>query len=224
MPTRPPPRRTRRCWRSRSRPGAGSSPTVREAEIGALRPRSTGDLVAGLIFLGLGAAFAVGALGYELGALLEMGPGYVPLALGLVLAALGLATVVKAYVAPDPAPGEVADVVPGDVVPADAVPDDAAPHDARPDDAAPDPRPLAGLRWRPTLAVFAAVVFFALTVEGLGLLPATFGTGLLAALARPGTRPLQALVIAAGLTAASWVIFVVLLQLRLPLLGDGLGG
>nr|WP_277986494.1 tripartite tricarboxylate transporter TctB family protein [Promicromonospora panici] len=162
------------------------------------------------MFVGLGAAFSIGALGYDLGSLLEMGPGYMPLALGLVLAALGLATVVKAYVAPDPAPGEA----PGGEV-SDAVVPDAD---------APDPRPLAGIQWRPTVAVFAAVTFFAFTVDGLGLLPATFGTGLLAALARPGTKPLRALVIAAGLTVASWIIFVVLLQLRLALFGDWLGG
>jgi hypothetical protein len=139
-----------------------------------------------------------------------MGPGYVPFALGLVLAVLGLATVAKAYVAPDPASSE-------------------APHgetsDAHaPDADAPDPRPLAGIQWRPTVAVFAAVVFFALTIDGLGLLPATFGTGLLAALARSGTKPLRVLAIAVGLTLASWVIFVLLLQLRLALFGDWLGG
>ncbi|MGW2094207.1 tripartite tricarboxylate transporter TctB family protein [Promicromonospora sukumoe] len=179
-----------------------------------------------MIFLGLGTAFAVGALGYELGALLEMGPGYVPLALGLALAALGLATVVKAYVAPDPAPGEVppSDTLPSET-PSSGIPSSGtSPSGISPDDAPPDPRPLAGLQWRPTAAVFGAIAFFALTIDGLGLLPATFGTGLLAALARPGTRPLRALAVAAGLTAASWVIFVVLLQLRLPLLGDWLGG
>jgi hypothetical protein len=143
-----------------------------------------------------------------------MGPGYVPLVLGLVLAALGLATVAKAYVAPDPARSEVRDGTVRDAVPSDAVPDADA----------PDPRPLAGIQWRPTLAVFAAVTFFAFTIDGLGMLPATFGTGLLAALARPGTPPVRALVIAGGLTLASWIIFVVLLQLRLPLLGDWLGG
>lgn len=144
-----------------------------------------------------------------------MGPGYVPLVLGIVLVALGLGTAIKAYVAPDPAPGEA----PAGTV-ADAVLPDAVPADAE----ELDPRPLAGIQWRPTVAVFAAVTFFALTIDGLGLLPATFGTGLLAALARRGTGPVRALVIAAGLTLASWVIFVVLLQLRLALFGDWLGG
>ncbi len=144
-----------------------------------------------------------------------MGPGYLPLALGLALAGLGVIIVVKAYVAPDPAPGGVS---------AAAVSDAAASDRVTPDADAPDPRPLAGIQWRPTAAIFAAVAFFALTVDGLGLLPATFGTGLLAALARPGTRPLRALAVAAGLTLASWIIFVVLLQLRLALFGDWLGG
>lgn len=149
-----------------------------------------------------------------------MGPGYVPLALGLALAALGLAIVVKAYVAPDPASGETHEGGVRDAVVQDAVAPDGGVQDAD----APDPRPLAGLQWRPTAAIFAAVVFFALTVDGLGLLPATFGTGLLAAMARPGTRPVRALVIAVALMVASWIIFVVLLQLRLALLGDWLGG
>jgi hypothetical protein len=143
-----------------------------------------------------------------------------PLALGLVLAGLGLATVVKAYVAPDPEPGEA----PGGGASDAGVSDAVVPDADGPDADALDPRPLAGIQWRPTAAVFAAVTFFALTVDGLGLLPATFGTGLLAALARPGTKPLRALVIAAGLTAGSWIIFVVLLQLRLALFGDWLGG
>jgi hypothetical protein len=148
-----------------------------------------------------------------------------PLALGLVLAALGLATVAKAYVAPDPEPGEAPRGGASGSGTSDAGVSDAVVPDADgPDADALDPRPLAGIQWRPTAAVFAAVTFFALTVDGLGLLPATFGTGLLAALARPGTKPLRALVIAAGLTAGSWIIFVVLLQLRLALFGDWLGG
>lgn len=151
----------------------------------------------------------MGALRYDVGTLLAMGPGYVPVALGSVLVALGLATVVKAYVAPDRPRG--------------AEPDDAH-EDARTpsDQDGPDDRPLAGIRWRPLLLVVAAIAFFAYTVAGLGLLPAAFGAGLLAALA--ASRPVRALVVAAGLTAASWVIFVVLLRLRLPLLGDWLGG
>ncbi|WP_423465245.1 tripartite tricarboxylate transporter TctB family protein [Promicromonospora sp. MS192] len=160
------------------------------------------------MFVVLGAAFAVGALGYELGDLLDMGPGYLPLALGLLLALLGVACVVKAYVAPD--------------APDAPAPDAAAPAADAADQ--PDPRPLAGLEWRPIAAISGAIVFFALTVDGLGVLPATFGAVLLAALARDGVSWRRTLVIAVGLTALCWVVFVLALQLRLPLFGDWLGG
>ena len=42
-------------------------------------------------FVGFGLAFAVGSLRYELGTPLRMGPGYFPLLVGGILAALGLA-------------------------------------------------------------------------------------------------------------------------------------
>jgi hypothetical protein len=49
---------------------------------------------------------------------------------------------------------------------------------------------------------------------------ALFGASLLAALARSQTSAREALVIAVGLTALSVVIFIVALQLRLPLVGS----
>lgn len=154
---------------------------------------------------------------YDVGSLLNMGPGYVPLALGGVLAALGVATVVKAYVAPDPAPEATSSA------------EDAAPTSDREGDRREEPREydgderlLAGIKLRPLLLVTAAILFFAYTVDGLGLLPASFGAGALASFA--GSRPLRALLISAGITAASYIIFVALLQLRLPLVGDWLGG
>ncbi|WP_206074600.1 tripartite tricarboxylate transporter TctB family protein [Antribacter gilvus] len=172
------------------------------------------------MFVALGAAFAIGSLAYDVGSLLAMGPGYVPLALGGLLVALGAATVVKAYVAP----GVPADVVVSDAVVPDAVVPDATGGDVPVQEDSGDDRPLAGLRWRPLLLVTAAVAFFAYTVDGLGLLPAAFGAGLLAAFADSGTRWHRALLIAVCLTVASYVIFVLLLQLRLSLLGGWLGG
>ena len=62
------------------------------------------------------------------------------------------------------------------------------------------------------------------TVRGLGLGPSLLVTTFLAALAGHGTRPGRAAVIAIGLTALCLGIFVGLLQLRLPILGDWLGG
>jgi hypothetical protein len=82
--------------------------------------------------------------------------------------------------------------------------------------------PIGAVPWRSVVLLLVAVLFFAATVRGLGLVPALFVTTLLAALAgrQPGIG--QAVVIAAGLTALSVVIFVLALQLRLPLLGPWL--
>jgi putative tricarboxylic transport membrane protein len=70
----------------------------------------------------------------------------------------------------------------------------------------------------------AGIVFFGATVEGLGLAPTLFVTTFVAALAGKRTGPLKALAISVGLTVLSLGIFVGLLQLRLPLFGDWLGG
>ncbi len=48
------------------------------------------DLLAGGIFVLAGAYFALEALNYEVGTPFRMGPGFMPLLLGAVLAALGL--------------------------------------------------------------------------------------------------------------------------------------
>ena len=168
----------------------------------SLRPRSDADLISGLVFIAFGVAFGVASLGYELGSLRQMGPGYAPLLFAVVLIGLGVGVVVKAYVAPDTLhPGE-------------------APPEGEP--------PTEGLRferlqWRPVVFITAAPMFFAFTVDGLGLLPATFGCAAIAGLAARNTTLVRALVTAAGLTLGSYVVFVVLLQLRLPLLGDWLG-
>ncbi|MGW4801049.1 tripartite tricarboxylate transporter TctB family protein [Nonomuraea sp. NPDC004297] len=63
------------------------------------RRRSFPDVLAGGIFVLIGGAFAVGALGHELGTPLRMGPGAFPLLVGAIMAALGLAIVVKGLVA-----------------------------------------------------------------------------------------------------------------------------
>ena len=59
---------------------------------------------------------------------------------------------------------------------------------------------------------------------GLGLGPTLFVTTFIAAMAGHGTGPLKAALTAAGITALCLVVFVALLQLRLPLLGEWLGG
>ncbi|MEQ4304209.1 tripartite tricarboxylate transporter TctB family protein [Plantactinospora sp. B6F1] len=149
------------------------------------RRRSLPDILAGGVFVLIGAAFMVGARGYELGSLLRMGPGYFPLLVGAIVAALGLAIVVKGFVA-----GEVAS--------------------------------FGTVPWRALAAIVLAVVFFGLTVRRLGFVPTSAVTALLTTLASRRVRPLTAVAVAAVLTVASTLIFVVGLQLRIPLWGPWL--
>jgi hypothetical protein len=141
------------------------------------------DILAGGIFIALGAAFAIGSLSYEIGSPVEMGAGYVPLALGLILAGFGVLVVIKGFIAGE---GE----------------------------------PIGDVDWRAVILISAALLFFGITIRGLGVVGALFGTSLLAALARVQTSVRDALLIAAALTALSVAIFVIALQLRLPLVGS----
>ena len=152
------------------------------------------DLLAGGVFTLLGLAFAIGGSTYDVGSALRMGSGYVPLLLGGILTFLGLLIAAKAFLGGDEHARKVADEERGPVP-----------------------------WWRAALLV-AGVVFFGATVRGLGLAPTLFVTTFLAALAGHGTSAVRALVTAAGLTALCLVVFVSLLQLRLPLLGTWLGG
>ncbi|MEU8355885.1 tripartite tricarboxylate transporter TctB family protein [Nonomuraea sp. NPDC048882] len=150
------------------------------------RRRSLPDVLAGGIFVLIGGAFVAGSLGYELGTPLRMGPGAFPLLVGLIVAGLGLAIVVKGLVA-------------GEVITFGPIP------------------------WRAVAAITVAVLFFGFTVRGLGFVPTSAVTALLTTLASTRVRPLMAVAVAAGLTAASTLIFVVGLQLRIPLVGPWLG-
>ena len=57
------------------------------------------DLLAGLVFIGFGLAFAIEATSYDIGTALRMGPGYFPLVLGGILVVLGIVIIAKGFVA-----------------------------------------------------------------------------------------------------------------------------
>ena len=60
--------------------------------------KSQKDFFAGLMFMGVGVAFAWGATSYSIGTGARMGPGYFPLLLGVMLALLGVAITFNALV------------------------------------------------------------------------------------------------------------------------------
>jgi hypothetical protein len=61
--------------------------------------KSLKDLLAGLIFIAFGLAFAYAASTYQLGTAFRMGPGYFPLVLGGLLALLGVIVLIEGVVA-----------------------------------------------------------------------------------------------------------------------------
>jgi hypothetical protein len=81
---------------------------------------------------------------------------------------------------------------------------------------------IGSIPWRAVILLTVAFIFFALTVRNLGVVPSLFVTVLLAAFASERIGVVGALAIGVGLTVASVVIFVVLLQLTLPLFGPWL--
>jgi len=58
--------------------------------------KSEKDFWSGLMFIGVGVAFAVGALEYRFGSSARPGPGYFPFGLGVLLAVLGSMVLFKA--------------------------------------------------------------------------------------------------------------------------------
>ena len=62
---------------------------------------ATKDLVSGGLFVVAGAYFAIESLNYEVGTAFRMGPGFMPLFLGAVLAALGIAVAAAGWNKPD---------------------------------------------------------------------------------------------------------------------------
>jgi Tripartite tricarboxylate transporter TctB family len=196
------------------------------------------SLLAGGVFVVVGIAFAVAATRYELGSALRMGPGYLPLVLGAVLTGLGLIIVgqglavrVRISSGSDSTLGPTAGTVrPGEAAAAPdqesgtrsaVASDPESPVATAPStETAPHPEPERGrVPWARAGLLAAAVLLFGLTVEGAGLVPALFLTAFLAGLAGRGTGPVRAALIAVALTVLCVLVFVVGLQLRLPLLG-----
>ena len=143
------------------------------------------DVLAGIAFAVIGVAFVVGALSYRIGTPVSMGPGFLPLAYGVIMAGLGGLIIAKGFLA-----GEGGEIGP---VPVRAI-----------------------------VLIIGAFFVFGLTVRGLGLVPSLFVSTLMAGFASHQIRPILPPLIAVGLTALSVLVFVVALQLRLPLLGPWL--
>ena len=153
------------------------------------------DFYAGLLFAGVGSAFAWGALNYQVGSSARMGPGFFPLLLGSLLALLGLVMMWRAA--------------------------------RRRNDMV---QPIGSWAWKPLAAIISANVLFGVALGGLqllhlpalGLMVGIYLLTLVACLAGDRFHLKEALLLATALAALSYLAFVLLLKLQLPVWPVGL--
>lgn len=146
---------------------------------------SRNDLASGALFVALGSYFALEALRYDFGTPFRMGPGFMPVVLGGILVALGVAV--------------------------------AAAGIGKSDEEVAAPWP-----WRGIVLVLGTILFFGLTIRGLGFIPVVLISGFATALSSTRNSLFSALVISVGLCVLCMLIFVVGLGLLVPWIGPWL--
>lgn len=147
--------------------------------------RAWRDIFAGAIFMAFGLAFSLTSMTYDRGTVLHMGPGYMPMVIGGILAVLGGAIVVTGL----------------------------TPRESG------EPTPLP---WRGFACILSALVFFGVTVDGLGLAPVVVIATVLTALASRSNGLLFSLLTGLGMAVLCVLVFQYLLGIPLPAFGPWL--
>ena len=146
------------------------------------------DALAGVAFIVIGAAAAVVARNYNVGTASDMGPGFVPVMLGLVLIGLGVLNIISAFAAGD-----------DNVLSLQKI----------------RMRPILCVLGAAVMFAVALKGIRALGIPELGLAPAAFISAFIASLSDPETRIFQAIFIAAILAGMTCLLFIGLLGLPL---------
>ena len=154
-----------------------------------MRIKSQKDFFSGLMFMVVGSAFAWGAASYKIGEGARMGPGYFPIILGVLLSLIGIAVTLKSLIVPTR-----------------------------------DGDKLGKLAWKPLCFIILANLVFGAAIGGLpsiGLPPLGLVAGIvlltfIAARAGEGFSIKEVLVLSAVLTTISYLAFIGLLKLQIP--------
>lgn len=151
--------------------------------------KSQKDFFSGLMFMGVGVAFAWGATTYNVGEGARMGPGYFPLMLGVLMAILGAVITFKAL---------VVEVEGGDKIGKWAW------------------KPLvfiilANLVFGILLAGLPSIKF-----PAFGMIAAIYALTFIASMAEPGWKVKNTLILATVLAVGSYIAFVIVLKLQFP--------
>lgn len=151
--------------------------------------KSQKDFFSGLMFMGLGAAFALGSTTYNVGSGARMGPGYFPLMLGVLMALLGGAITFRSLTIPAEGGGKIGKwawkpllfVI------------------------------LANLVFGVMLGGLPSI-----GLPAMGMVLAIYALTFIASLAEPGWKAKNTFILASILAAGSYVAFVLLLKLQFP--------
>ena len=151
--------------------------------------KSQKDFFSGLMFMGIGVAFAWGATTYNVGEGARMGPGYFPLMLGILMTILGIFITFKAL---------VIEVEGGDKIGQWAW------------------KPLifiilANLIFGVLLAGLPVI-----KLPAFGMIVAIYALTFIASMAEPGWKFKTTFILATVLAVGSYLAFVVLLKLQFP--------
>jgi hypothetical protein len=151
--------------------------------------KSQQDFYSGLMFTLVGGAFAWGATSYSIGTGARMGPGYFPLLLGVFLAILGAVITFYSLV-----------------------------------EHTEDGEPIGQFAWRPIVYILGANVVFGILLAGLpkfgippmGLIAAIYALVIIASKAGDTFSLKEALILSTLLSVGSYLAFIMLLKLQMP--------
>ena len=151
--------------------------------------KSQKDFFSGVVFMAVGGAFAWGATNYTVGSGARMGPGYFPLMLGVILAIIGAVVAFKALVIETE-----------------------------------DGEKIGKWIWRPVGYIVAANLAFGILLGGLpsihlpamGMVIAIIALTLISAKAGTEFKLKEILILSAILVVGSYVTFILLLKLQIP--------
>jgi Tripartite tricarboxylate transporter TctB family len=151
--------------------------------------KSQKDFFSGLMFLIIGGGFAIGAYSYGMGDGARMGPGYFPRLLGVILAILGSVIIFKALTI-----------------------------------ATPDGEKIGSWAWKPLAFVLGANLAFGVLLGGLpsiklpamGMIAAIYALTIIASFAGDKVKMKEVLILATILAVGSYLAFIMLLKLQIP--------
>lgn len=151
--------------------------------------KSQKDLFSGLMFMGIGVAFSVGAMSYNVGDAARMGPGYFPLMLGILMTVIGAVITFKALVVETEGGGKVGKWA---------------------------WKPLFFIIFANVVFGILLAGLPSIKLPAFGMIAAIYALTFIASMAEAGWKFKNTLILATVLAVGSYLAFVVALKLQFP--------